>query len=862
MPILLPSDWSDLAHLAHHGYGADIAALERELVRDECERSLMAFHRQAWPMFDPAPFVGGWHLEAIAEHLEAVTRGEIRKLLINIPPRHCFPADQIIQTEIGPMPIGEVVGSRLALRVPSWSEQRQRFELQPITGWHENPGADIYRLTFSNGLSIRCTADHRLRVAGGNWLAAADIPIGSAVPIACVSQSFGSLAPVESLANVVDVDDADAIATGQDASRLRALGDGAGLVSGQLDHRAFQVEGGSVHDAIGVVLGLRPVFKVAETIVGSIAVEVAPFHAGGTRADEGGQDKGVHGGLLGAGVPAVAQAHHPVAALSYGSREDFTGSAVGHAIAAGLLMREASDAAKAGYLIPGEDWNFAPDLGRLVSIEHVGYASRTFCLTIQDNHNFLAGEHQAIIVSNCKTLLAAISWPVWTWALPPVEGSILQGPGVRFLCASYGSNKAQGDGVTARRLIGSTWFQELWGDRVVIEKSRDNQEQYDTTAGGSRISTGVPESLGKGGVIRLIDDPSKVDEPESEIMRQSTIRAYDEVWSSRSNDPTAGAEVIIMQRLADTDLSGHVLDRGGFVHLCLPAEYDPRRHCTTRIGWTDPRTEEGEPLWPERFPESWLATQATALGPFAWAGQYQQSPVPRGGGIIKSDWWACWPPDGEEDSWTRHVEVDGEPVRRTLFPDFDYVLVSVDTAFETKQSNDWSACTVWGVFEDRARRPKLMLIEAWRERLELHELVQRIRDTATRRKADAVLVEGKASGLSVIQETRRLMRGDEFQLISIEPKGDKVARTHAVVPMFTGGLIYAPKRKWSDMVIDEVSSFPRGRWDDLHDSCTQALSYMRKVGLAQLVNEVERDELDAMTFHGRKESVAEALGVG
>lgn len=461
-----------------------------------------------------------------------------------------------------------------------------------------------------------------------------------------------------------------------------------------------------------------------------------------------------------------------------------------------------------------------------------------------------------------KTLLTAVAWPVWTWAQPMMEGNPLQGPGVRFLCASYGATKAQGDGVTARRLIGSTWYQELWGDRVKIDKSRDNQEQYDTSAGGSRISTGVPESLGKGGVIRLIDDPSKVDEPESELMRQATIRAYDEVWSSRSNDPTAGAEVIIMQRLADGDLAGHVIERGGFVHLNLPAEYDPRRHCTTEIGWSDPRSEEGEPLWPERFPVSWLEHQASVIGPFAWAGQYQQMPVPRGGGIIKDDWWQVWPPEGEEDSWTRTMEVDGEERRMTYNPDFDYVLVSVDTAFETKQANDWSACTVWGIFTHQ-NRPKIMLITAWRERLELHELVEKIRTTANRKggAADAILVERKASGISVMQELRRLMRGDEWQLIGIEPKGDKVARTHAVVPLFTGGLVYAPKRKWADMVIDEVSAFPRGRHDDLHDCTTQALGYMRKAGLAQLASEVEREADEAVTFHGRKQTVAETFGV-
>lgn len=460
-----------------------------------------------------------------------------------------------------------------------------------------------------------------------------------------------------------------------------------------------------------------------------------------------------------------------------------------------------------------------------------------------------------------KTLLTSIAWPCWTWALPPDPQRLLQGAGVRFLCASYGSNKAQGDGVTARRLIGSPWYQGLWGDRVQISKSRDNQEQYDTEAGGSRISTGIPESLGKGGVIRLIDDPSKVDEVESEQVREATRRAYDEVWSTRSNDPAAGAEVIIMQRLADTDLSGHVLARGGFVHLCLPAEYDPRRHCRTSIGWSDPRTVEGEPLWPERFSPGWMERQQALIGPFAWAGQFNQAPVPRGGGILKAEWWATWPPDGEEDAWIRTVEVDGEVRKRTLLPEFAYVLLSLDSAFETKQSNDWSACTCWGVWEDRAHRPRLLLVEAWRDRLELHELVERVRETAERRKADAVIVEARASGLSIVQELRRLMRGDEYQVIGYQPKGDKVARVHAVVPLFSGGVVYAPGRKWSREVIEECAQFPRGRHDDYVDSVSMALEYMRKAGIAVLGSEAEAEEIDAMTFRGRQTTVAESLGL-
>jgi hypothetical protein len=210
-----------------------------------------------------------------------------------------------------------------------------------------------------------------------------------------------------------------------------------------------------------------------------------------------------------------------------------------------------------------------------------------------------------------KTNLVSIAWPVWTWCLPPDPRHPLHGPGVKFLCASYGAQKAEQDGVTARRLIASNWLQDKWGERLQISKDRDNQSAYDTMAGGSRINTGIPESLGKGGAIRIADDVNKVDEVESDLVRGNIARAYNEVWRTRSNDPLYGAEVVIMQRLHANDVAGMILDENDpdLVHLMLPMEYDPARHCVTVLGFSDPRTTDGALLWPERFDAEWVKKQ-------------------------------------------------------------------------------------------------------------------------------------------------------------------------------------------------------------------------------------------------------------
>lgn len=452
-----------------------------------------------------------------------------------------------------------------------------------------------------------------------------------------------------------------------------------------------------------------------------------------------------------------------------------------------------------------------------------------------------------------KTNLIAIAWPVWSWIQQPDPQFPLLGPGVRFLCASYGATKAEQDGVTARRLIAGEWFQARWGDRVVVAKDRDNQSQYDTTVGGYRISTGIPESLGKGGAVRLLDDPHKPDDVGSDMVREAQIRAYDEVWRTRNNDPLNGAEVIVMQRLHEHDISGHILneDDPNLVHLMLPMEYDPRRHCRTRLGFSDPRTEDGELLWPSRFDRSWVERTRKRMGPHAYSGQMQQLPSARGGGIVQADWWKVWPPEGQEDSWT--LVADGVP--RMLYPDLDFIMLSCDTAFTEKEENDWSACTCWGVFRDEAKNPKIILLEAWRERLELRALAEKILATARRRKADMVLIEAKASGISVIQEIRRLMRAGEFSLVGDTPRGDKTARLHAASPAFSAGLVYAPNKRWAQMVIDEAASFPRSRWKDLTDTVSAGINKLREMGLLKHTTEAAEDRMDELIALGGRNAM-------
>jgi predicted phage terminase large subunit-like protein len=220
--------------------------------------------------------------------------------------------------------------------------------------------------------------------------------------------------------------------------------------------------------------------------------------------------------------------------------------------------------------------------------------------------------------------------------------------------------------------------------------------------------------------------------------------------------------------------------------------------------------------------------------------QYQQRPEIRGGGILKRDYWQVW----EKNTW----------------PKFEYIVASLDPAFTKLNHNDPSGFTIWGVFEHGA-----MLMYAWRKWLEIHGpelerlpgetieehrersrplwgLVETVADDCRRFRVNHLLIEAKASGHSVSQEMARLYPG-HCSLSLIDPKGlDKVARALRVQPEFSNGQIWAPRRKYADLVIDECAVFPRGRHDDLVDSADMAIWWLRSHGYMQRRSERAREQ--------------------
>src|SRR5580704_15539552 len=191
-----------------------------------------------------------------------------------------------------------------------------------------------------------------------------------------------------------------------------------------------------------------------------------------------------------------------------------------------------------------------------------------------------------------KSLLVSVLWPAWEWIRHPER---------RWLFSSYAASLSIRDSIKCRTLIESPWYQSFWGDRFALASDQNTKTRFDNDRSGYRIATSVGgTATGEGGDRIVCDDPHNVQDAESDSIRKATLDWWDVVMSTRVNDPRTAAKVVVMQRCHQRDLSGHLLERGGWEHLCLPAEYEgPTR--TTSISWSDQREQQGELLWPERF---------------------------------------------------------------------------------------------------------------------------------------------------------------------------------------------------------------------------------------------------------------------
>ena len=285
---------------------------------------------------------------------------------------------------------------------------------------------------------------------------------------------------------------------------------------------------------------------------------------------------------------------------------------------------------------------------------------------------------------HAKSLLTAVFWPVWVWTSHPET---------RWLFASYAASLSIRDSVKCRRLIESEWHQQRWGDRYRLSGDQNQKHRFENDRTGYRIATSVGgAATGERADIVVVDDPHSVDQAESDLERRAAVEWFNGTMCTRLNDFTTGHKIVIQQRLHEADLTGDLLGKGGFELLSLPAEFEPERRCTTSIGWTDPRTEADELLWPEKISAAQLDALKVSLGSYRYAGQYQQRPSPADGGIFKKQWFRFWRP--------AHIDLPPVAVRladgslgsvpAVAVPgQFDTMIQSWDMTFKDNASSDF-----------------------------------------------------------------------------------------------------------------------------------------------------------------------------
>ena len=406
-----------------------------------------------------------------------------------------------------------------------------------------------------------------------------------------------------------------------------------------------------------------------------------------------------------------------------------------------------------------------------------------------------------------KSLISSVLWPSWEWTTRPTG---------KWFHGSYDQHLSTRDSVKCRRLIESRWYQERWGyvglgTRVFKLTGDQNLKTYfENDKGGYRMATSTGgHAMGEHPDRIVIDDPQDRAGADSEVKRQSVIDWWDQQISTRGVS-IGVRRVIIMQRLREDDLSGHILAKGNCVHLCLPMRYEPGRMGPSPIGFKDPRTKPGELLAPVQFDEAKVLALEKALGSSGTAGQLQQRPSPAEGGLIKRHW------------WKRYTETP---------KGLDRLLFAWDCTFKGADTSDYVVGQAWGLLGAYC-----YLLDQTRGQWDITETIRQIR--ALREKwakqgltrtpdIPRILIEDKANGPAIISVLRHEVPG----VIAWPPKGrrldSKEARVQAVAPLIEAGQVWLPEgQAFTEQLVDEAAAFPNGSYDDSIDCCAHALGSM------------------------------------
>jgi predicted phage terminase large subunit-like protein len=393
-------------------------------------------------------------------------------------------------------------------------------------------------------------------------------------------------------------------------------------------------------------------------------------------------------------------------------------------------------------------------------------------------------------------------FPVWEWT---------DTPELRFMFASYASQLATEHSVNRRRILESDWYKSNWPE-VKLTTDQNVKTAYENSARGKMIATSVGASAtGMGGNRLIGDDVLNPEEADSDVKRTASIDFMDKTLSTRLNDKKRDVIIYVMQRLHESDPTGHILAKDldhEWVHLCIPEEARERTIVRFPRSGRDIVREVGDILWPEREGPAELASVKTALGTTNYEAQYQQNPTPPGGAVFKQHWWRFY----------------------KELPRMDEMIQSWDLTYDDTKDSDFVVGQVWG----RVGSEKY-LIDQVRTQADMPSTIRLIRLLSAKwPQTNAKLIEKKANGAAAIKMLRKEIPG----LLPINPRSSKLVRAKSVTPTIEAGNVFLPAlnvetelvEPWVAEFIDEHSKFrgdDKGH-DDQVDACTQALARLNK----------------------------------
>jgi predicted phage terminase large subunit-like protein len=408
-----------------------------------------------------------------------------------------------------------------------------------------------------------------------------------------------------------------------------------------------------------------------------------------------------------------------------------------------------------------------------------------------------------------KSFWVSVAWPCWEW---------LRNPSQRWMCVSYAAGLAIDLSLKRRNVVQSSWYRANWGDVISISTDQNIKAEFENTCRGKMFATSVGgTALGKGGKRIVIDDPHNPEQADSEVERSKAITFFDKTLYGRLDDKKRGAIVVVMQRLHQDDLSGHLESQGGWEVLKLEGRAEKARTVSVPSGKVY-RRDEGEPLWPEREDAETLDETERNMTPAVFAGQYQQRPTPSGGSLIKVN----------------------KLIRRPIAPPMAMTVRYWDKAATPGLSGGRlrrGAARSAGVKMGRAVDGTFWILNVVKGQWSPRDREDVMRQTAAADGPDVPIwmeQEGGSGGIESAQNS--VMNLAPYEAHFERVTGEKVVRARPLAAQIEAGNVYIIEDSWTKDFIDEAELFPNGRFADQIDA---AAGGFMKIALSYDVTEAE-----------------------